>query len=487
MWLSLHLVAAQAQLCTDAAAVLSRNWVGGSTVPAPGLYPHQWSWDTAFIAIGHAATNATRARIELESLFDGQWTNGLLPHIVFNPNVPEGSYFPGPAYWRSSRDSGGLAPSTPETSGIVNPPVHAAAVLTLLRRDPSDATLAFAGRVVPKLAAYLDYLFRERDPDGNGLVYVRHPWENGMDNSPVWDSVLDAMPPVAHCHNTSLPLGGLPRGCMIPPYERADLHPGVDPRDRPSNVTYDRFVALLTCARNNSYNEGRIAAPVDEGGCAFLVEDVFFNVLVAQAADDMASILMELERHDALNGLQPSSATPGSWAAADKWASLAKRTRAAIDAALWSTPLGMYASRDQRTGELLLARTIGGLSPLMLNTSAFAPDASSSLRRELLLHTLRSPGFALPHAVPTLDAYSARFSPRLYWRGPTWYNTDWLLLRGLASDATTIGDAARLRTTSMSHTHARRTLRLGGDGTEPSCWPFGIARSSVSAHQHDHG
>ena len=268
-------------LCTGAAEVLRDNWVGRSTVPAHGLYPHQWSWDTAFIAIGHTLVNASRARIELESLFAGQWANGLLPHIVFNPAVPEASYFPGQAYWRSSSDSGGLAPAVQETSGIVNPPVHAAAVRALLQRDASPASLRFAAGLLPKLQRFLDYLSRERDPDGNGLAFVRHPWENGMDNSPAWDEVLDAMPSIEPCRNHSLPVGQLPAGCTIPPFARADLGPGVDPRDRPSNQTYRRFVALLTCARNNSYDERRIAAA---DGCGFLVEDVFFNTLLAQAA-----------------------------------------------------------------------------------------------------------------------------------------------------------------------------------------------------------
>ena len=89
-------------LCNAAAATLRNNWVGTSTVPAHGLYPHQWSWDTAFIAFGHSVTNLTRAQLELETLFDAQWANGMLPHIVFNPDVPSDAYFPGPAYWRSS-------------------------------------------------------------------------------------------------------------------------------------------------------------------------------------------------------------------------------------------------------------------------------------------------------------------------------------------------------------------------------------------------
>src|SRR4051794_8610311 len=35
-----------------AAHVLLGNWTGGSTVPSRTLYPHQWSWDSAFVTIG---------------------------------------------------------------------------------------------------------------------------------------------------------------------------------------------------------------------------------------------------------------------------------------------------------------------------------------------------------------------------------------------------------------------------------------------------
>ena len=33
-------------------AVLDANWTGASTVSSRTLYPHQWSWDSAFISIG---------------------------------------------------------------------------------------------------------------------------------------------------------------------------------------------------------------------------------------------------------------------------------------------------------------------------------------------------------------------------------------------------------------------------------------------------
>lgn len=186
-----------------------------------------------------------RAQTELTSLFEAQWTNGMLPHIVFNPAIPAGSYWPGPEFWNCSNAAPKLAPRGVQTSGtcvlvslcvsvcvcvrvpvclcpsvpvcpsclapclcsvaaghalparpcclvftnvlappgIVQPPVHAtAAWLTLQRATDKAAALAWLRQLYPKLVAWMDFLYRERDADGDGLVYIRHPWESGMDN-----------------------------------------------------------------------------------------------------------------------------------------------------------------------------------------------------------------------------------------------------------------------------------------------------------------
>src|SRR5262245_5133280 len=83
-------------LVASGRAVLDANWTGRSTIPAPGLYPHQWNWDTGFIAMGRATYDQTRAEAELLHLFEAQWRTGMLPHIKFNPEVPRDAYFPGP-------------------------------------------------------------------------------------------------------------------------------------------------------------------------------------------------------------------------------------------------------------------------------------------------------------------------------------------------------------------------------------------------------
>ena len=84
---------ADADLIGRARAVLEANWLGHGTSPSLQLYPHQWSWDAACIAMGYASWYQSRAEQELRSLFAGQWRNGLLPHIVFTEGA---SYFPGP-------------------------------------------------------------------------------------------------------------------------------------------------------------------------------------------------------------------------------------------------------------------------------------------------------------------------------------------------------------------------------------------------------
>jgi len=71
----------------QAQKILDANWTGRYTKPSPGLYPHQWNWDSGFMAIGYAHYNEERAMQEIRSLFEHQWENGMVPQIVFNPEA----------------------------------------------------------------------------------------------------------------------------------------------------------------------------------------------------------------------------------------------------------------------------------------------------------------------------------------------------------------------------------------------------------------
>jgi hypothetical protein len=388
-------------LLQQAKMVLDFNWTGEYTKPGPRLYPHQWSWDSALIALGYSRYDEGRAMKELTHLFDAQWKNGLLPQIVFNPHF--GMYFPGIDFWHASESPD--APKHVKTSGIVQPPLHATAALRVHERakDASRARV-FLEHAFPRLEAWHEYLFRERDPDGEGLVYIRHPWESGMDNSPMWDSIMERL---------QLRPGD------IPPYKRADTHL-VAAEDRPQNAAYDRFAYLVKLFAAQDYDESRIRS-----ACPFLVQDVLFNSLLCQADKDLARIAHIL-------GKDPSS-----------FEDRAARTARAIDGKLWDEEHGTYLDFDLASGRPIYVYVAPNFTPLF----AGIPDEGRASR---MLESLTSPGFGLSDEkispVPSYDRYGFGFVPVQYWRGPVWVNIDWFLMRGLERYGHE-KEAARLRET----------------------------------------
>lgn len=174
-----------------AEAVLRSNDRGAFTRSASVLYSHQWSWDSAIVAVGWAHLDLGRAITEFEGVLDAQWANGKLPHIIFRPGTEE--YRPGPELWDSA--AAPEAPTGMATSGLAAPPVHATAALAIWQigtrrgsRGRAEAD-AFAVRMFPALLAWHRYLARESDPDGTGLLSIHHPWES-FDNAPEWDGPL---------------------------------------------------------------------------------------------------------------------------------------------------------------------------------------------------------------------------------------------------------------------------------------------------------
>lgn len=390
------------RLLRGARRVLLENWTGSSTVPSRGLYPHQWSWDSAFIAIGLRHLSVRRAQRELETLLAAQWGDGRVPHIVFNPAVPLDAYFPSPDFWRSSTAGAALgAPLSVETSGIVQPPVHALACLLVHRADPrASARRGFLARMYPRLAAWHGYLVESRDLGGHGLVSVVHPWEPGMDNSPCWDAPLARVEPV-------------PPGT----FRRADLDHGAA-ADRPTDLDYGRYVRLAVDYRDRGYRDGgRTAAPAP----AFAVEDPGVNALLIASEHALAEIAAVVGADPA-----PHRARAG-------------RLTAALVERLWDPAAGLFLCRDLRGGAeagggtdvrggaLIPERSAAGLLPLIV------PDLPHEIAAALI-RTASGPHFGLGTSVrlvPSYDLMGRAFDPSRYWRGPAWFNVNWLVERGL--------------------------------------------------------
>lgn len=378
--------ASVAELMEQARAVLAANWIGASTKPSPRLYPHQWSWDSAFIAIGYAHYDQQRAGQELRSLFAAQWSNGLLPHIVFNPAAS--AYFPGPEAWQTSVST--HAPQQPRTTGIVQPPVHATAALHIFRyASDQERARAFLIELFPRLRDWHAYLYRERDPHNERLVYIEHPWESGQDNSPLWDAALECITIADE---------------QLPAYQRVDTTI-VDASNRPSKTEYDRYMFLVQQLIERGYDDSRIRADYP-----FLIQDVLFNTLLCQANRELAEIARIVGE---------------PFQIFERWA---EQTASAINAKLWDEQHGTYINFDLVANAPVDVHVAAGFTPLF----AGIPDQD---RAERLYSYLNSPSFCplggAIYPVACYDRQAPGYSPNHYWRGPVWINVDWLLYHGL--------------------------------------------------------
>jgi hypothetical protein len=379
-----------------AAFVLGSNSGAGIVKSAPGLYPHQWSWDTAFIAIGLAPIDTALACRNLDALFAGQWHNGMVPHIVFDPAAR--GYFPGPDRWACA-DLTSQAPTAPLTSGICQPPVHAIAASKIVARamdrggQQGSAARAWARGIHPKLLVWHRFLARERVDEKTGLVRIFHGWESGMDNSPRWDGPYSRI--------------AVPDG--LPPYHRRDLEHVGDARQRPTQAEYDRYLWLVEEAKQAHYDQAELARV-----SSFNVGDVFFTAIFATANDHLAD-LAELV----------------GAAGASELRQYASQARAAVNGRV-EPSTGLATDVDLRTGEVLATETVAGFAPLVAGGLP-APARQGLVQLLMGPRWAGHPGLRWP-LPPSTSACSPSFQPRSYWRGPVWPVITWLLGWALERD-----------------------------------------------------
>lgn len=279
-----------------AEAVLRQNDRGGYTVPTAGLYPYQWNWDSAFAAFGFAQFDINRAWEELETLFSGQWDNGMVPHILFH-QVDDG-YFPGPDVWGTNK----ALPS----SGISQPPVAATFARKIFEKDPQAGAQRFAP-LYDKFVAWHRWFMDCRAE--TGAVCVTHPWESGRDNAADWDMAM------ANIDTTG-----------VGDYQRRDTS-HVDPEMRPTKYDYDRYLAILKFCREHDWDEAIIC----EKG-PFRVADPTLTFTLLRAHRDLKWLGEQL-------GKQTKEL--------DAWI---LQLEAGAES-LWNEAIGSYDSKDLRTGQ----------------------------------------------------------------------------------------------------------------------------------------
>jgi len=381
-----------------ARAVLRANDRGGYTVPTEGLYPFQWNWDSAFVALGWATFDEDRAWREVERLLEGQWDDGMVPHIVFHQ--PSDTYFPGPEVW-------GTRHRVP-TSGITQPPVLATTVRRILDGAAGADADDQAAALYPKLLASHRWWARARDPEATGLVAILHNWESGMDNSPAWDA--------AFARVTAEP---------STPITRRDLgHVGVDMRPREED--YRRYIGLVDLYRGLDWDPERIwaAAP-------FKMVDVATNAILHRAEQDLLLLARRF----------------GTSAEAAEVTGRLELHREAF-ARLWNEKAGLYQPLDLLTGERVDVATSAGLLPLY---ARLADEGQA----ERMAAVLESWGAQVRYLVPSCPPSAPGFEPKRYWRGPVWAIVNAMIAEGLADYGNTVL-AARLREDTAA------LMRVGG-------------------------
>ncbi len=356
-----------------ARAVLLGNDKGGFTVPTSGLYPYQWNWDSVFVALGFATFDESRACQEIETLFEAQWEDGFVPHIIFRRNDPD--YFPGPDVWQAGTDI--------PTSGITQPPVAASIVNTLWTRSSSEEIRDRLAALYPKILAWHRWFHRYRVPDDSGAVIITHPWESGRDNSPEWDEP-----------SSNIDTSG------VQPYQRRDLQ-HADADMRPTKTDYDRYIALVEFGRGTGWDHDAIGS-----SGPFRVADVGMTMILLRATRDLIDLARNIGRQDELEELE----------------SCLRQLETGAEY-LWDEEAGTFCSRDAITG--LRSGYVTNASFLF----GYAGVGSAEQRERMAGHWARI-GAKSKFMCPSHDPDDGRFDALRYWRGPIWIVVNYMLATG---------------------------------------------------------
>ena len=268
-------------------------------------------------------------------------------------------------------------------TGIVQPPIHAAACLKIYESNGNKIRgKEFLTKIYDKLFLWHSYLYKERDPNNEGLAFIRHPWESGMDNSPIWDSSLERI--------------------KIDEFKYSKYRTDnkkINSEERPTDITYERYIKLIEIFKENKYNEKEIL-----NNSEFIIQDVLFNVLLLKSNYALNQIAEILDR-------KKDIVTTNKWI---------NKTKKGLDKLYQD---GFYYDYDMKINKLIKVKTITGLTPIMYSNKT--EEIISVLKKEFIDIERDN------YSISSLSRLDDKFDPINYWRGPMWINLTWLIISGL--------------------------------------------------------
>ncbi|MEO0293535.1 MAG: hypothetical protein ABIN61_04840 [candidate division WOR-3 bacterium] len=253
-------------------------------------------------------------------------------------------------------------------SAEIQPPVIGISLLEIYKNTKD---ISFVKRNIEKVEKYYSYLRDKRDPDKDALVSIITPMESGMDLSPQYDVVFGN-----YIHN---PI-----------------------------ITRKKIKELLKNYKKWNWDLEKIFKI-----SLFDVEDVSFNTIYC------LGLFALCELYSLFNKSKEKELK--------EWSSLVKKS---IIEKFWDKKEKLYFSLFHKEGKEfpMKVKTISSLFPLTL------PIPKNHINH-LIQHLKSEKEFWSKYPIPSVARDEPSFGPltdtRFLWRGTTWINTNWFIIKGL--------------------------------------------------------
>ncbi|ABV89461.1 MGH1-like glycoside hydrolase domain-containing protein [Shewanella pealeana] len=322
-----------------------------------------WAWDSWKQAVALARFDPELAKSNVLAMFDYQFTSQdpLRPQDAGN--------LPDAIFYNKDRERGGEGGNWNERNG--KPPLSAWAVWQIYLQDKDEA---FLNIMYPKLVAYHEWWYRNRDNNDNGLAEYGanlHPMHLNEDGSINPQAVIEA----------------------------AAWESGMDNAPR-----FDMDDALDIWQNR-------------QGG-------QLVGYSVSQESVDLNAYLYAEKRF-----LEQIAAVLGDESAAEKWDLAATRLAKQIQMQMYDAESGFfYDIRYTPTGSELMVKQgkgVEGWIPL------WAGAASEAQAKIIVERHLNETQFGTLIPFPTVSADSPNFAAAKYWRGPVWLDQALFGLQGV--------------------------------------------------------